>query len=117
MDFNKLRLDKFNNIRIVNFPKEFEMEIQSGNTGIEVILYYINQIEDVAEFVELCNSTDLPEDNRTIMIYKKGRKDGVNRDSIFLPFKDGKYKNFKLKAPMLCSLSKEFSACVLSKTV
>jgi hypothetical protein len=49
------------------------------------------------------------------MVYRKGRKDGVNRDSIFLPFR--KDKNFTLKAPMLCSISKELSACVMGKVL
>ncbi|MCW3789714.1 hypothetical protein, partial [Plebeiibacterium sediminum] len=68
-------------------------------------------------FVELSNSSNLPKENRTIMVYKKGRKDGVNRDSIFIPFKDQVYKGFKLKAPMLCSISKELSACVMCKEI
>jgi len=80
-----------------------------------VILFYIDKIEDVKSFVDLCNTSSLPKDNRTIMIYKKGRKDGVNRDSIFMPFREGTYEGFKLKAPMLCSISEELSACVMCK--
>jgi len=49
------------------------------------------------------------------MVYKKGRKDGVNRDYIFMPFKENIHQGFKLKAPMLCSLSDELSACVMCK--
>jgi hypothetical protein len=115
MELNKLKLDKFHNIRFVNFPREMLLGHESTEKNAEVIIYYINSPEDVNTFVDLCNSSNLPKDNRTIMIYKKGRKDGVNRDSIFMPFKENKHKGFILKAPMLCSISNELSACVLSK--
>ncbi|NQT60882.1 MAG: hypothetical protein HQ557_18085 [Bacteroidetes bacterium] len=68
---------------------------------------------DVADFVKIGNSELLTEENRAIMVYRKGRKDGLNRDTIFFLFKEGSCPNFKLKAPMLCSLSKELSACVM----
>ena len=34
-------------------------------------------------------SNDEPSDNRTIMVYKKGRIDGINRDIAIKPFKEG----------------------------
>jgi hypothetical protein len=113
MDLEKLRISKFQNICVVNFPKEFKMGIKSTKKHIEVILYYIDRLEDVGKFVKLCASTPLPKENRTIMVYKRGRKDGVNRDSIFMPLRND--RNFTLKAPMLCSISEELSACVMSR--
>ncbi len=113
MDLRKLKLEKFKNIRVVNFPKEFDPGIPSSTKNTEVILYFINTLTDVEKFVKLCVSTPLPQENRTIMVYKKGRKDGVNRDAIFLRFR--KDKRFTLKAPMLCSLSDDLSACVMAK--
>ena len=101
----------------MNFPKEIETGLSSSSTTIQVIMYYINSLEDVIKFVEICNSSNLPKDNRTIMVYKKGRKDNVNRDTIFRPFKENIHKDFKLKAPMLCSLSNELSACVMCKEI
>lgn len=115
MNLKKLKLDKFKNIHVVNFPKEFNPGIRSTDKDVEVIIYYIDSLDDVKKFVKLCTSTHLPEENRTIMVYKKGRKDSVNRDSIFMPFE--KDKRFTLKAPMLCSISEELSACVMGKVV
>ena len=115
MDLAKLKIGSFRNIRLVNFPKEIDLGIKSTGRNTEVIIYFIDRMEDVGKFVHLCDSTRLPEDNRTIMVYRKGRKDGVNRDSIFLPFRND--PGFKLKPPMLCSISEELSACVMSKNV
>lgn len=67
------------------------------------------------KFVRLVESTALPKENRTILVYEKGRSDGVNRDSIIGPFRSKEVKGFKLRAPMLCSISDTLSAFVLSK--
>lgn len=115
MDLKKLRIDKFKNVQLVNFPKDIDLGIESTTKGVKVIIYYIDKLDHVKKFVKLCGSTKLPKENRTIMVYRKGRKDGVNRDSIFLPFR--KDKNFTLKAPMLCSISDELSACVMCKVM
>ncbi len=115
MKLGKLKLDKFKNIRIINFPREFYPGIKSVDTNTEVILYYVDNPADVEDFVKLCVSTPLPKENRTIKVYQKGRKDGVNRDSIFQPLR--KDKRFTLKALMLCSISDELSACVMAKVV
>jgi len=97
---------------VVNFPAEINVNIKSSTEKIDVVFYYIDKLEDVEAFVSLCKSIDLPKENRTILVFKKGRKDGVNRNAIFGPLRNGKYKNFKLKAPMLCSLSDTLSAGV-----
>jgi hypothetical protein len=114
MDLSKLKLEKFKNIMLVNFPDSIDLGITSTDSNPEVIIYFVDNMEDIEKFVSFCKSTTLPKENRTIMIYKKGRND-LNRDSIISPFKEGKYPNFKLKAPMLCSISKELSAFVLTK--
>jgi hypothetical protein len=115
MDLKKLKLEKFKNIQIVNFPKDIDLGISSTGENVEVIIYYIQQIEDVQGFVRLAESTCLPTENRTILVYEKGRQDGVNRDSIIGPFQANKIKGFKLKQPMLCSISDKLSAFVLCK--
>ena len=117
MDLKKLRIDKFQNIKLINFPEEIKLNIHSSNKNAEVIIYFIKQLSDIQKFVELCNASNLPSDNRTILVYRKGQKDGPNRDSIILPFKNRMYSGFKLKAPMLCSLSSEFSAFVMCKVI
>lgn len=115
MNISKLKLENFKNILSVNFPYNYKIDHDTAVNDIEVIIYYIDKLEDVKDFVKLCENTPLPEANRTIMVYRKGRKDGVNRDSIFMPFGDNPH--FQLKAPMLCSLSDELSACVMSRIV
>jgi hypothetical protein len=115
MELKKLRIDKFKNVQLANFPKDIDLGIESTTKGVEVIIYYIDRLDDVKKFVKLCGSTKLPDDNRTIMVYRKGRKDGVNRDSIFMPLRND--KRFALKAPMLCSISEELSACVMGKVL
>jgi len=115
MDIKKLKLEKFSNIKTVNMPSEFDGLFNNSDVSIEVILYYIDSKNDVSEFIKLVKSSNLPKENRTILIYKKGRKDGINRDLIAAPFREGEEKdNFKMRAPMLCSLSSQYSAFVLS---
>ena len=53
----------------------------------DALIYYVDKLEDVDAFVKLVDSSQLPKSNRTIIVYRKGRKDGVNRDSIFMPFR------------------------------
>lgn len=122
MDINKLKISNFSKILLKNIPADIDLGISSTEDNpeviiyyIEVIIYYINNIEDLENFVKFCNIISLPEENRTIMVYKKGQKE-LNRDSIITPFKSNEIKGFKLKAPMLCSLSKEYSAFVMMKT-
>lgn len=112
MDTNKLKIEKFNRIQLKNIPREIDLGLKSTDKNPEVVIYYIEHIEDLESFVNYCNTISLSKENRTILIYKKGQKD-LNRDSIITPFKSSKYDGFKLKAPMLCSLSKEYSAFVM----
>ncbi len=116
MDIKKLKLDIFKNININNFPSDINLGIESTSKRIEVVLYYIDKLEDINNFIKLCDSLPLPDENRTIMVFKKGQKTGVNQNSIMGPFKEGKYPKYKLKAPMLCSLSDELTACIFRKT-
>lgn len=117
MDLKKLKVDQFNHFLVRNFPDEFDTGIEPSSEPIEVILFFIQQIEDVRAFSNLCSTTDLAKENRVIMVFEKGRKDGVNRDTIFTPFRTGEYSGFKMKAPMLCSLSDKLSAFVQQKVI
>lgn len=115
MEIDKLKLDKFKNVKTYNFPDSLENIFIESNEHTECIIYYIQNLSDLNDFLLVVQNSNLPDVNRTILIYEKGRKDGVNRDSIFAPFKDGPEKNnFKLRAPMLCSLSKTHSGIVMS---
>jgi hypothetical protein len=117
MDLKKMKIDHFSRFLVQNFPKEYSPGLDSVKKDVEVILFFINSITDVKKFVELCESVDLNKENRVIMVFEKGRKDGVNRDSIFMPFKNGEYFGFKMKAPMLCSISDKLSAFVQQKVL
>ena len=114
MDLSKLKLEKYTSFLVKNFPPRFPVEKTSQNTQVEVILYFVDKIGDVEDFVRLCRTVGLGKDNRVILVYEKGRRDGVNRDAIFLPFHNPEHSDFKQKAPMLCSLSAQLSACVFS---
>lgn len=117
MDLKKLKVDQFNHFLVRNFPDEFDPGMESSSEKVEVILFFIQQINDVKSFIDLCDTTDLVEDNRVVMVFEKGRKDGVNRDTIFTPFRTGEYSGYKMKAPMLCSLSDKLSAFVQQKVI
>ncbi len=114
MDLSKLKIGKFTKVTTINFPKGIEFGLESSRTP-EVIIYFIAEPADVERFVETCRKAALPEDNRVIMVYRKGVK-SLNRDIIITPFRDGAYADFKLKAPMLCSLSDSLSAFVMRRT-
>ncbi len=114
MDITKLKLNKFNNIITVNFPEYIETGYREFTDNTEVIIYFIENICDIAKFVKFCSESNLPENNRTVMVFRKGNKTDVNRDTIITPFKAGNYPDFKFRAPMLCSLSDKLSAFVMS---
>lgn len=98
----------------MNFPEKYNLNINSSDNPIEVIIYYIDKIDDIDTFVNLVKTSNLNSDNRTIMVFEKGRKNGINRDTIIKPFKEGHYDMFKIRKPALCSLSKDLSAFVQS---
>jgi len=116
MKLKALKLDSLSRIKVINCPDNICLEIESTDEDINVLLYYISKIEDVADFVKYCSSIELPSDNTTVLLYQKGRLDGVNLEYIFEPFKVKKYTNFKLKLPVLATLSKNIGALVMSKT-
>ena len=115
MDIAKLKIDKYSNIQAINFPDKYNPNIvMTDEDKIEVVIYYIDKIEDTPAFIKYVQHATLAKDNRTIFVYKKGRKDGVNRDTIFAYFQALPDGVFKMRAPMMCSLSKELSAFVQS---
>ncbi len=105
MNTKKLKIRKFSRIKCMNFHEVALSNVKNTNENPEIIIYYIDKVEDIFEFANYCKNQNLPNENRTIMVYKKRRKDGVNRNTIIEPFKNEEYPEFKLKAPMLYSLS------------
>jgi hypothetical protein len=114
MNIKKLKIDKYKRIMVKNFPDKYNLGINSVDDNPEVIIYFIAKLSDVDDLIELAKKSNLPKDNRVIFVFEKGRKDGVNRDTIFLPFREDLQNHYRMKAPMLCSLSKELSAFVQS---
>ena len=113
MDLSKLKLGKLSSLKAVNFPADIDLGIENSRAP-EVLLYFVAKPQDVSSFVDLCLRTRLPDDNRVVMIYRKGNK-ALNRDTIIAPFRGGTHKEFKLKPPMLCALSETLSAFVMQK--
>lgn len=110
MDYKKLKIEHFTNIAYFNFEDRDTEQYDE----YQVIIYKINDLEDIQSMIEKVETLKMAADNRVIMVYRKGQKT-VNRDSIIKPFKNGEYLDYKMKAPMLCSLGKELSAFVLMK--
>lgn len=110
MDYKKLKIDRFNKIAFFNFK---DKETAFYDT-YEVVIFKINALEDIQHMVDKVENLNMAADNRVIMVYEKGQKT-INRDSIIRPFKNGEYLDYKMKAPMLCSLDKVYSAFVLMK--
>lgn len=112
MDYKKLKIDTFKSIGYFNFEDQSTEVFEC----YEAVIYFIKELDDVKKMVELVKTLKMVENNRVILVYKKGQP-LVNRDSIIKPFKDGTYTEFKMKAPMLCSLDKTTSAFVMSKEI
>jgi len=78
MDIAKLKIDKYSNIQAINFPDKYNPNIiMTDEDEIEVVIYCIDKIEDTPAFIKYVQHAPLAKDNRTIFVYKKGRKDGV----------------------------------------
>jgi len=110
MDLKKLKIDTFKKISYINFvePKMVTFD------ETEVIIYFLKTIEDIDKCVQYCDIHKMTTNNRIVLVYEKGQK-LLNPDSIIKPFKTGVYLNYKMKAPMLCSLDKKLSAMVFIK--
>jgi hypothetical protein len=109
MDLYKLKIDKYQVKKAVNFPDALEISFEKMTGQTQVILYYIEKLSDVQKMIDCVKKENMAKDNRVIVVYKKGRKDEVTRDNIHTFFVD-KNVAFKNRAPMLCALSKELSA-------
>jgi hypothetical protein len=114
LDIGKLKLGKFKRFALVNVPGDIDIGVKASAADPEVVFYYVASEADVSAFVSYCWSLSLPEENRVIMVFRKGNAD-FGRDKVAGPFKAGTYNGFTLKAPALCALSDEYSAFVLMK--
>lgn len=110
MDFRKLKIDGFKKISCINFS---DLKMMTYDET-EVVIFFLKTIEDIEKCVKYCDILKMTTNNRIVLVYEKGQKI-LNRDSIIKPFKTGTYLNYKMKAPMLCSLDKKLSAMVFEK--
>lgn len=115
MDIHKLKLDLNSNINIQNFPQSIDLGIESAKRRLNAVIYYIAIIEDLYKAISYADSLKLTEDNRVILVFSNNKNMGVSRNKIMAPFNAGKFPKYKLKAPMICSLSDELSACVFRR--
>lgn len=115
MDIHKLKLNSDSIINLQNFPSSINLEIESVNRKLNTAIYYVGIIEDLYRAIKHFDSLRLPDDNRVILVFNKVKVLGVNQNTIMAPFKAGKFPNYKLKAPMMCSLSEDLMACVFRR--
>ncbi|MBI9013502.1 MAG: hypothetical protein JEZ08_14815 [Clostridiales bacterium] len=110
MDLKKLKIDGFKKISYVDFSDRKMITYDET----EVVIYFLKTIEDIDKCVKYCDRLKMTTNNRVVLVYEKGQKI-LNQDSIIEPFKTGTYLNYKMKAPILCSLDKRLSAMVFTK--
>lgn len=116
MDLSKLKIEEYNKT-FVNFPENYYEQLKEYEVleNINCIFYYISLKEDIEKFVNYIKKSELPDENRVILVYEKGKKAKVNRDDIRNSVLKGEYEQFfKARQPILSSLSKELSAFSLS---
>ncbi len=116
MDLNKLNLEQYNKT-FCNFPSNYYelLKEYEASESINCIFYFISLKEDIEKFVDYIKKYGLPEENRVILVYEKGKKTGVNRDDVRNSILKGEFEEFfKARKPMLSSLSKKLSAFSLS---
>ncbi len=101
----KLKIEKFNRFSQINMPIDYRFDIEDDEYP-QVIFYFVKSKEDILELMNY--SFDLPEDNRVIVIFEKGKK---LRDEL----QPLRHNGFKMKAPMLCSIDERLSGFCLMK--
>lgn len=105
MDFHKLKLEKFNTYNGFNLPSDFNPPLEK-NDSPEVYFLFVSSVEDVMRTINYVQNHQTHKENRLFYVFKKGNK-RFGRDHIYTVIM--KHRNIKRKAPMLASLSKEYS--------
>lgn len=105
MDFNKLKLDKFESFGGYNLPQGFTPPLEL-DMNPDVYFMFVSSIEETMNAINVIQNKTLPKENRVFFVFKKGIKE-FGRDHVYnLVMQSG---NFKRKAPMLASLDKTYS--------
>lgn len=101
----KFKIEKFNEFSQINMPIDYRFNIEDS-VKPQVVFYFIKSHEDVTELLNY--EFNLPEENRVIVIFEKGKK---LREELRPLLSNG----FKLKAPMVCSVNDRLSAFCMMK--
>jgi hypothetical protein len=105
MNFEKLKLDKFQTYNQINFDKALDIPLKKSEHP-EVIFAFCSSIRDVMNAINYVQNHQKNKENRVFFVFKKGQKD-FNRDHLYnVVIRNPK---FKRKTPILASLSKEYS--------
>lgn len=105
MNFEKLKLNKFQTYCLLNFDKPLDIPLKKSEQP-EVIFAFCSSIRDVMNTINYVQNHQKNKKNRVFFVFKKGQKD-FNRDHLYNVVIAN--PRFKRKAPILESLSKEYS--------
>jgi hypothetical protein len=108
MDYQKLKLDKYRSIRILNMPRGMKIGFASKTTKNDCILAFAQKRGQVLQAISAVNKLQKPA--ALIIIYPKKTspkyKSEINRDSIFQDIKD----HCDLHAPKIMSMDEDWTA-------
>lgn len=112
MEFQKLKLDKFQTYKTFKAPENFQPPLTLSDTP-ETYFLFVSSVEETIQAINLIQNKQKHTENRAFFIFKKGNKT-FGRDHVYnIVMKHG---GFLRKAPMLASLSKEYSVfCFMLK--
>ena len=105
MDLSKLKLEKYSTYNSFNMPQEFHVSLEYSDTP-DVYFVFVQSFEDLNRYTNHILNQYLHKDNRIFYVYPKGQK-SFHRDHIVMYSKRSPF--LIRKAPMLCSLSKDYS--------
>jgi hypothetical protein len=107
MDFNKLKLDQYENIKVLNLPAGVILPFETAETNFQCLIAFVQseaQVDQAIAQVEKAGSG-----TALVLAYPKGAskkyKSEVNRDSIAAKV----LADPNFKAPRLVSLDQDWS--------
>ena len=105
MDFSKLKLNQFQTYNGYHLPEGFNPPL-TFHEQAEVWFLFCQSFEDVNRLANQVLNQALPKENRVFFVYRKGQK-LFHRDHVYAVIE--RHPFFLKKAPILSSLSKEYS--------
>lgn len=105
MDLSKLKLEPFQTYGGFNLPRSFDITL-SIDEHPQVYFAFCASFEELNRFTNQALNNQTHTNNRFFIVYKKGQKQ-FHRDHIMIYVKKSPF--LVRKAPMLCSLNKDYS--------